>query len=925
MKKALLLTLVPVLLISATVAGQTNGPLGLDQIVTASGGGNPITLGPVTPSRGTELANAFVNGDFGINSCSTSCMFSVFGDAAAGSTRNQPHDNPQRGRVVTLQHQEVTPDVQLAFTVLPQVQILVYGAVDVDPYNCTLISSGTWTVTTPPVNGVTATGIVWAPLPGGLCPGYTFPFGVIYYTWTSTNPSAQTDYFAATWSAPDGQININVNITLASDPGPCYECEAAAGAPINLTTGDIWISKTEYSVPGLGAGLSLTRTWNSLWHSNNPPFLAGMFGVGWTSTFEERLQTLGQNQIEYWPGSGNRWIFQQQAGGTYIVLTPPNQHATLTYNSNTGNYTVTFVDGTTKTFNSPGYLTAITDRNGNQTTITYDNSQRISSVVAAGGQALTFTYGLAQDPSRVTLIQDSVGTVASYMYSNSLLMQAAYSDGSQLNYAYDPNENITTVTDSQGKTIETHTYDSYSRGMTSARANGVDAIAVQYSTGATTLTDSMNNHTTYSFTGIVGSYFLTSIQGPGCDSCGGRNNYTYTLDAYGNRQGITDPNGNTVSYTYDGSGNVLTITDAVGTWTYTYNNFAEVLTAKDPLNNTTTNVYDNNGNLTSTTTPTGSQTQFMYSSNGELMAITDPRTNETTLTYYSTGLVHTIKDAANNTTTFGYDGRGNRTSLTDALSNITSFTFDSLNRLTLITYPDHTTTQFGYDNRGRRTSVTDQNNKITRYAYDDADRLVQVTDPASNVTQYAYDTENNLTGVTDALNRTTMFYYDPLGRVIETLFPSSFIEAYGYDSDGNLTSKTDRNGQTTNYTYDQVNRLTQKSYSGNTVAYSYDADSRLTTVTDSTGTYQFTYDATGRLTGTTTNYSFLTSRAFTTSYGYDAGSNRTSFGDPENGQTTYTYDALNRLMSLINPQNLRRLTDHLVRQPADKLAATTSS
>src|SRR4030095_9850822 len=68
-----------------------------------------------------------------------------------------------------------------------------------------------------------------------------------------------------------------------------------------------------------------------------------------------------------------------------------------------------------------------------------------------------------------------------------------------------------------------------------------------------------------------------------------------------------------------------------------------------------------------------------------------------------------------------------------------------------------------------------------------------------------------------------------------------------------------------------------------------------------TGTYSFTFDNMGRLTGTTTSYSFLTSRTFTTSYSYDAASNRTGFTDPENGSTIYAYDTLNRLQTLTPP------------------------
>jgi len=44
-----------------------------------------------------------------------------------------------------------------------------------------------------------------------------------------------------------------------------------------------------------------------------------------------------------------------------------------------------------------------------------------------------------------------------------------------------------------------------------------------------------------------------------------------------------------------------------------------------------------------------------------------------------------------------------------------------------------------------------------------------------------------------------------------------------------------------------------------------------------------------------------TCRTFTTSYGYDAASNRISFTDPENGSSSYVYDTLNRLQTLTPP------------------------
>src|ERR1017187_3726409 len=144
------------------------------------------------------------------------CIFTVSGNAAAASTTNRQATNRRIGRIAT--SQSLNPQRGLAFTVLPQVQILVDGWVEYNPITCTEISTGSWTVTTAPIYGVTATGIVSGYLGNGDCPGVPFLFAVIYYTWTSSNPNATNDYFEANWSTPDGDFYVDdtVNITLAS-------------------------------------------------------------------------------------------------------------------------------------------------------------------------------------------------------------------------------------------------------------------------------------------------------------------------------------------------------------------------------------------------------------------------------------------------------------------------------------------------------------------------------------------------------------------------------------------------------------------------------------------------------------------------------------------------------------------------------------
>lgn len=832
-----------------------------------------------------------------------SCVSATAGGTVKAYNLGNPADPGQTAAMT------VNP-LQVTMTIAPT---LYYGGTN-------QVGNGRVSVNATLRQGINATLSSNPAVPFVYTPGATIgiPAGGTYADFTiqaqTVSQNTTTTVTATTSCGPPASAPATVVAGGEPNLGLCPDCKGAAGKPINLTNGNVWIRQQDYALPGLGGGLEVTRTWNSLWEKVTYIELSGAFGRGWRSTYEERLGALSGGYRKYWREDGSAWLFRWDSiNQGYVLVSPPEARASLTYDSSTTKYTLTFLDVSKRIFNSGGYLIALVDRNGNQTTITLTGSNRPSQVTDAAGRWVRFNYDAY---ARITSLQDSTGTLATYTWNGFNLSRATYADGSFINYSYDASNRMLSVTDTNGKVLESHTYDSGNRGLTSQRANLVDKLTVAYTSNSSTrLTDSLGNITDYTFQPKDGRQFITSITGPGCASCGGRNNQSSGYDAAGNQTSSTDALGRTTTYTYDANGNVLTRTQFLSgapiTWSYTYNGFGQVLTATDPLGHTTTNVYDVKGNLLTTTTSSpdgtqaGSTTSFAYDVKGQLTSATDPLSNATSIFYTAAGLVDHITDAQSNTTTFGYDARGNRTSVTGALGHQTTFTYNNMSRLTRVTNPDTTHTDFAYDNRGRRTSVTDANAKVTSCAYDDADRLVTVTDaqtPTHGVTTYAYDTENNLLSITDALGRVTSFTYDALGRVTQTTFPSTLIETYTDDAVGNLTSKTDRKGQVIGYSYDELDRLTHKGYPDSTgVDYTYDAASRLTNVSDPTGTYQFSFDNMGRLTGTTTDYSFLTSRTFTNAYAYDAGSNRTSFTDPENGVTSYVYDTLNRLSTLTPP------------------------
>lgn len=179
-------------------------------------------------------------------------------------------------------------------------------------------------------------------------------------------------------------------------------------------------------------------------------------------------------------GSGHFWSFgYDTASSKFRVAAPANIAATIS--QGTSYTTVTFQNGEQRRFdNTTGNLIAILDRNGNTTSLTYDGSGRLVTVTDAAARYLTFNYG---SPSShiVSGITSSVGISVSYTYDGQgRLSLVTEQDLSTFNFTYNTQSLITQVTDSLGKVLESHTYDSTGRGLSGSKANGVESVTITY-------------------------------------------------------------------------------------------------------------------------------------------------------------------------------------------------------------------------------------------------------------------------------------------------------------------------------------------------------------------------------------------------------------------------------------------------------------
>lgn len=269
--------------------------------------------------------------------------------------------------------------------------------------------------------------------------------------------------------------------TYLCSPTPCPTCgTAVASGPIDLATGNTYITETDLRIPGLGGGFSLTRTWNSQTTGY------GMFGLGWTSNVEEKIYVGGDYLVKSLHGDGSVWSFGFSSYGTdgnsvqYLLAGPRNGNATALQTSSA--FTITLKSGEQKTFDpTTGLLLSTADRNGNKTIFTYNSSNQLTTITDPASRHLYFAYGQAGQFNVVTSVTSDFGVSLSYQYDNAgRLIQATAPDNTFVTFAYSPLNLITSVQDANGKVLESHTYDALGRGLTASRAGGVDAISVSY-------------------------------------------------------------------------------------------------------------------------------------------------------------------------------------------------------------------------------------------------------------------------------------------------------------------------------------------------------------------------------------------------------------------------------------------------------------
>jgi RHS repeat-associated protein len=676
------------------------------------------------------------------------------------------------------------------------------------------------------------------------------------------------------------------------------------GDPVNCATGVFWHTFTDFSIPGRGVPLDLTRT-----YSSSQAAADGPFGHGWTDSYDMSLavdQATGDVTITQEDGS--TVAFAPNGSGGFVA--PPRVLASLARNGD-GSYTlVRFKSLTQYNFNSTGQLVSEVDNNGYQTVLGYNGGGQLAAATDPAGRQLTFTYTGAH----ITKATDPMGRTWTYAYdANGNLSTATDPMGRVSSFSYDAGHLLLTMTDPRGGTT-TNVYNASAQVVSQTNPTGAittwaySGSPASSSGGTTTITDPNGNVTSHQYADLE----LLSVTRAYGTAAAATTTYKYDPVTLGIAS-VTDPNSNTTTNTFDSLGNLLTTTSPLGDTTqYAYNGLNEVTQKVTPLGEYTTYDYDGNGNLLSLTDPDGGTTTYAYGDAahpGDVTSVTDPDGHVTTYTYDAYGDLGSASKqptaTVTDTTDYAYDADGERSCVASPNAVAAGIacpqagtavtTYDADGEVTSVTDPDGHVTSYAYDANGNKVKLTDAAGHVTSYAYDAGNQQTTVTAPDGTVTTASHDPDGNIVKRVNAAGKATAYSYDALNQVVSVTDPLGHQTTYAYDLAGNRIKLTDAEGQVTSYTYDAANELTGISYSGGStpgVAYTYDAVGHRVSMTDGTGTTAYSYDADGQLTGVTNG------AGAAVGYGYDEAGLLTTLTYPNSDEVSRTYDGAGELVSV---------------------------
>ncbi|WP_141903890.1 DNRLRE domain-containing protein [Lysinibacillus sp. Y5S-8] len=356
---------------------------------------------------------------------------------------------------------------------------------------------------------------------------------------------------------------------------------------------------------------------------------------------------------------------------------------------------------------------------------------------------------------------------------------------------------------------------------------------------------------------------------------------------------------------------------------------AYITEQKDLNSNTITYNYDTSNQLTSISTNLGTKLLLTYTDG----LITNAKYNNQDITYtytdgYLTRVLVKKDDTTSTPTSFYYTTNRQLTKIIDSRQKIMLYGYNSELDLVSVTEPSldgqvASITNYSLDRINNIVSVTSPEGTVTRYGLNNNFSVTKMFDPSGDTTIYTLDDNYNVLSqkvtYTEGSTYTKNYDYDPKGNVLKSSDSKGITESFTYDEYSNLLTQTDANNKTSTNTYKKGNLITSTTPKGETTTFTYNNYGDMTKVEFPDGkkeTYNTNYvnnqkETTSRddqlniTTITTTDFhgnilSYQDGKGEITKYRYNLKNELVEVEDAANKTTTYTYDANSNLISVTN-------------------------
>jgi len=744
------------------------------------------------------------------------------------------------------------------------------------------------------------------------------------------------------WNAGVGCLDNNYDVPGTDDFDCCpddndiengIDCDREPGLsslqldPIRISNGNKFETEQDlqFNSPFRG-NLILRRSYNSRTEEIGP------LGYGWTHSYNASLVTdydSNPDFIKILDETARGVYFENQGADVYEGRFNERSRVEKITNGST-EYVWHRLDRKSYVFNADGQLIRIVDEAGNQQNLAYDALNQLDTVTdVASGRIFTFNHssGLIQSISGPVTSAVPTGIWVNYSYdANQNLTSVTYADGSGFTYKYeDPNDphNLTEKRDKvgvNGHFLASWSYDDQDRAISNTTRDGRGGT-VDYDThvgdNKVAVTDEYGEDRLYTYSEESCRKLITDKEGLQSTDSGENivrieynDDSRVTLKEYAN--GRTDQ-----FQDFDSNGNAQTEILAAGTpeervVTYTYSQYNLILARAEP----------------SVLGPGNKETIWDYDDDYDGI----PNENPTTLlsrkiekgyTHDSSGSVVPYEYI----TTYHYQPVINPNDPIGLLSSVdgprpgngdmTTYTYHpTTGDLESITQPEIGTTTYGnYDAAGNVGSMTDVNQVTTTYTYDGCNRLLTTTTNGSLTRSITYTGAGEIDVMTDESGRTLDHDYDEThGRLQNITDPADNYVQYDYDSFGNRIQdyafgkddvmrryqRFDYQGDSTpEHTPGKLWKVINRNHNNTAdveIIYGYDNMGNLQSLVDANGKETtYGYDLFNRLATVTQPGSVVTQ------YGYDSHGNLTSVLNAKGQETVYTYDDMGRLLATDSP------------------------